>query len=202
MRQSDIDLVNMPTPNMDLLDRVIDKIEADIDAWNQDSWGDIKGSAWQEEEPCGTTACFAGHAVIEAGVARLVIERSENGFWDTRFVTPSGDNLSDIEGTAAEALGLPYADAYEIFYHFPVDADYDEDTATIRGTKEADLQWFKTKVEELRGRYIEQERAFNRIAEELIASVPELEDVLKPGYACPESREALREALKKFRGRS
>jgi hypothetical protein len=193
MNQRDIELVNMPIPNLSLLDKVIDRIEAEPEAWDQGSWGDVDvdNGIYQPEQPCGTTACFAGHAVIEASILNTsVVRRDQDSYypyWDLAWIDPeTGKEVPSgrVPELARIALGITEADAEDIFFHI-----------------ENDLQWFKVKVEELRGRAKEQAAAFDRIAEELIASVPELADVIKPGYLCPESREALIAALLDFRAK-
>lgn len=215
MLQSDIDLVNLPTPNMELLDRVIDRIEGDFDSWDQESWGDIRGSIYAAREPCGTTNCFAGHAVIEAGVLNMASVRVESGgygVWTAVWTDKDGKVAESfsVPNRARQVLGLTEEEASELFFHFSgMHIDYNDEEVmdaylalSKAERKREDLQWFKAKVEEIRYRSRRQEQAFNRIAAELITSVPELEEVLKPGYRCPESRQALRKALLDFKDQS
>lgn len=47
------------TPNTELAYRVLDHIDAHPELWRQ--------SSWLDESECGTTACFAGWAVLLSG---------------------------------------------------------------------------------------------------------------------------------------
>lgn len=47
--------------NVELLAKVLDRIEREPHRWNQDNWVN------PAEEPCKTSMCLAGHALIESG---------------------------------------------------------------------------------------------------------------------------------------
>jgi hypothetical protein len=190
MRQTDIYLVNQPIPNMPLLDAVIDRIEAEPERWDQGSWGDIRETA-EEAEACGTTNCFAGHAVIIAGVMKMQVfkdvwryDDEEHTSMEIRWLNEAGEEDDEVADKAREVLGLTRDEADSIFYLFTTD-----------------LNQLKVQVERVRGRAREQAAAFNRIAEELLSdpALKQYEDLLRKGW-CPESREALIEALKGFKG--
>ena len=194
MRQEDINLVNEPIPNMDLLDEVIDRIEGDIDGWDQGSWGDVVDDG--DAEYCGTTACFAGHAVQAAGLMRLKTTQKDfdgEPYWAVEWIdmnTGKRTTPEHVPEKARKALGLTYEEADDIFFHF---------TSDKTEAKRAELQWFKTKVEEIRYRAKQQAEAFDRIAEELLSDpdLVEYEALLKKGW-CPESRDALIGILRRF----
>lgn len=93
-----------PQVNEKLIKRIVGLIELDQDAWDQ--------REWMKERDCGTTFCFAGHAVWNAGYVTAegaitpagVAAASRSGF----TVSPLGHlaeqyPFSDI---AAELLGL------------------------------------------------------------------------------------------------
>lgn len=195
MNKRDIERVNEPIPNVALLDKVMERIAAEPEGWDQDSWGDIVLGPNQtvydtDIEPCGTTHCFAGHAAEIAGIAHLKaykerytdVDGKPQAFWATQWVDDKGEPIIDvsIQEEARKALGLTWEEADRIFFLFTTDP--------------VDLEILVAEVK-LRGQ--RQQEAFDRIAEELIASVPELADVLKPGYLCPESREVLLTHLRK-----
>lgn len=197
MDKRDIELVQMPIPNINLLDAVIEYIEEHPEEWDQTYWASLRTAdgtvGWRSDEPCGTTACFAGTALILSGYtleAELQEGEGYRPYWRAVFRDPEGVEVNAVMYRAQDLLGITEEDAIDIFLHMPDEDRPDEDP----------LHWFKVKVEKLRGRYLQQIQAFDRIARELIESVPELEAVLKPGYLCPESQEVLLKALREFRG--
>lgn len=106
------------TPNLDLLNKVLDKIEhieafkeqgLDLEEdWDQGSWAIQRFD--EDENVCGTAMCFAGHAVVEAG-HKLVWKPIE-----TRPVTECRvDDGRDIETAARELLGLSSTQSNMLF---------------------------------------------------------------------------------------
>jgi len=63
--------MNDPVPNLPLLRKVLDHIDAHPQEWNQDLWGVnfplYDQWASKEYTRCGTAFCIAGHAVTMAG---------------------------------------------------------------------------------------------------------------------------------------
>lgn len=59
---------------------------------------------------CGTTMCFAGHTVVEAGHALAWIED------DGAYTATWTEDGHDIEMLAMELLGLGFDDAAELFF--------------------------------------------------------------------------------------
>jgi hypothetical protein len=172
VNETDIKAVSLPIPNMDKLYAVLDRIEADPEHWNQSSWSGLG--------ECGTTMCFAGWACKLEGL-KLAVE--VDGGTADRGSLASGRAIST---TAEEILGLTSNEAYNLFI---------ETIHTGLDGRAKSLQSIKVEVAKIAARAKEQHAAFERVAKELIESVPELEDVLKPGYLCPESRELVMKYL-------
>lgn len=95
--------------NYPLLRKTMEHIEAHPEEHDQRYWG--------LQTPCGTTMCFAGHAVVLAGLTPV---------WnkDDRYFLAEGEMIAaiDEEGTrwsvqvgAARALGLGPDEADELF---------------------------------------------------------------------------------------
>lgn len=90
--------------NLELLEKVRDKITQNPERHDQNNWG-------SKTEQCGTTHCIAGWAAALDGA---VIDWEENGFggWDADYVNGGAQH---IETYAKEALGLS-PDQACIFY--------------------------------------------------------------------------------------
>lgn len=190
MLQSDIEAVQQPIPNMEMLDNILDLIDAHPERWDQSTWAT---EVWEETEGeiCGTALCVAGHAVAMKGYhidyerGEFYMPIDEDGGWDremfrgTEFddIIPEGMTVGDFGRKGALILGLTDAER-KLF-----GASNDRHVIGVM-------------VEEIRYRAKQQAAAFDRIAEELIASVPELEAVLKPGFLCPESQDIVLQYLK------
>lgn len=89
--------------NVELLEKVRDKIRENPQAHHQANWG--------FKSECGTTHCIAGWAAALDGA---VMDWEEDGFghWYADYVNGGADH---IESYAKEALGLSSEQAY-IFY--------------------------------------------------------------------------------------
>ncbi len=83
--------------NDELIDKVIDYIREHPEEWNQDVWG--------FKAPCGTEACFAGHALLLSGYT------FEHGFRD-----PEGCSIWGVPDTARELLGVTDDQSRLLFY--------------------------------------------------------------------------------------
>jgi hypothetical protein len=167
---------------MDKVYAVLDQIEADPEHWDQTQWSSIA--------ECGTTMCFAGWACKMEGLT-LGVEVKPHLF-DARVALADGKDISD---TARVILGLTDEEATNLF----ICTTYSSDEFILSNGSPEDraemLENVKVEVAKISARAKEQQAAFERVAKELIESVPELEDVLKPGYLCPESRELVMKYL-------
>ena len=102
----------MPTPDLALAERVFVHIQAHPETWEQ--------GAWAHKSDCGTTHCFAGHAVALAyphAVFHLATDDDdvpgEEYAWN---VTPlDGQQPRLIRDVAQELLGLNEGEADELF---------------------------------------------------------------------------------------
>ena len=103
---------------MERNDELIDKVMAYIcehpEEWDQ--------REWYSQGVCGTTACFAGHAMLLSGYSIIAepvrcrlpgacLEHVEN-----RFVRPDGTLVSFNDLEAATLLGLSQSTAERIFF--------------------------------------------------------------------------------------
>lgn len=178
VNSADIELVRQPIPNMDKIYAVLDQIEADPEHWDQTNWSLVT--------ECGTTMCFAGWACKMEGLT-LGIE-VKPGSYTASVSLADGRDISD----AAELiLGLTWQEARSLF----VETIYGDDESTLRNDRQDHREQMflnvKVEVQKISARAKEQQAAFERVAKELIASVPELEAVIQPNYLCPESRDTV-----------
>lgn len=91
------------------------------DVINRDNW---EQSRWGVQRPsCGTTACLAGQAVMDAG-GKLIFERRSEGLSVATFCTMPGKPMGmPIELVAQDLLGLTPEQANDLF---DGDNDYDD----------------------------------------------------------------------------
>jgi hypothetical protein len=99
----------MPTPNVELAERVLARIEANPAQWNQ--------GLWALRTACGTAYCFAGWAVkLALPQAEFLFGRAT--YSDTQavhaYVPEEGE--ASIQALAAEALGLGSEAADVLFW--------------------------------------------------------------------------------------
>lgn len=182
MLNTDLDLIREPIPNMDKLDGIIDHIEAHPEQWDQGSWA--------VETACGTAYCVAGFA-CEQSEALVVDVRQEVVY------APLGHPVAKDYGESRHRPGYvsvlwPRAGAYEL------GLTDDEAHSLFNGGN--DLTDIKVAAEKIRYRAREQAKAFERVARELIASVPELADVLDPTHLSHKGQEAIEMALARVGG--
>lgn len=95
--------------NIENAKRVLAKIKAEPETHSQKQWA--------RRTPCGTTACIAGHAVIEIGCASPIFDYK---IFDGSEIagacqTPDGETHA-IFDFAAELLGLEEDVAHDLFY--------------------------------------------------------------------------------------
>jgi hypothetical protein len=99
----------MPEPNIPLLRKTIEHIEAHPEEWDQ--------TTWAVRTPCGTTMCFAGTALFVAGYTFNWSHRIEESSAATiRRSKTSGGKTWPIPWVAQEELGLNDCQVRNIFY--------------------------------------------------------------------------------------
>lgn len=100
-------MMSRPQPNLDLIDRVLQQIDAEPERWNQ-GW-------WSGPSSCGTAYCFGGWAVALSGGVW-----TGDGYTDT-LVPERGDSaypMADytyVEERATRLLGLTQREADRLF---------------------------------------------------------------------------------------
>lgn len=102
----------LPRPNLPLLRKVLDHIDAHPEEWNQAQFAPQVGD-------CKTTYCVAGHAVaMTQGVipATVVIAGC--------YAVAPADRSGDWEQAGREALGLTRPEASAMFYGSMTPGDY------------------------------------------------------------------------------
>lgn len=92
----------MRRPNVELLRRTLEHIEANPREWDQGKWA-------EDNYPCGTSHCFAGWAVVLSGAA---FAQEADGIVSGRVVEPGQNPFDraewrDVAEYAAQILGLP-----------------------------------------------------------------------------------------------
>lgn len=111
--------MNEPTPNLDLLDAVMDHIDRHPEEWRQKSWF------------CGTAACFAGHAVLMDG-------------WEVVHVFGDieKDGKLDMVGRVAQRLlGLTVEQADRLFMSINTLDDLHLMVKQLHGAPREPLSW-------------------------------------------------------------
>jgi hypothetical protein len=92
----------LPVPNLPLLRKVLDHIDAHPDEWNQSTWGEV---TWASS--CGTAFCVAGHALVMSGYTTRLRESSDDelDFYDSDGlrVSPSAEACFLLGLTDGEA---------------------------------------------------------------------------------------------------
>lgn len=99
-------------PNVGLLRAVLAEIEADPAAWDQRSWA--------RRTQCGTTYCFAGHAVRlgmpDAEMVWSMDWDAPDGFEVAMRVLLADGSKQNISAAAAQLLGVQGKQLYALFY--------------------------------------------------------------------------------------
>ncbi len=97
------------TPNVELLDRVLDHIRMNPQEWDQKDWA--------RETDCGTVACFAGTAVLMTGGSVVCSKgwaKDTAGYSD--FRRADGTVIEWVDVYAAGLLGLDPKRASVLFH--------------------------------------------------------------------------------------
>ncbi len=117
--------------NDDLIDKVMLKISKDPDAWNQSEW------------ICSTSACFAGHALIESGRYEIKVTQEGECPYDAigckcntiaSIVDKETKSPVSVDSRARELLGFTKEEARLVFLDTPTNLE--EMAATIAGIRE------------------------------------------------------------------
>jgi hypothetical protein len=112
--------MNEPTPNLDLLDRVMDHIDRHPEEWNQENWF------------CGTAACFAGHAVLMDG---WEVVHEDGGMIE------KGGEQSPVELVAQRLLDLTDDQMNRLFIGCNTLDDLHSMVKQIHGAPDEALSW-------------------------------------------------------------
>lgn len=92
--------------NYPLLRKTLEHIEAHPEEHNQMYWG--------EKTACGTTLCFAGHAVLLAGAEPVWMTYGDSEAFYMNTVTMNGMDET-TEFAATDLLGLTYEEGVTLF---------------------------------------------------------------------------------------
>jgi hypothetical protein len=109
----------MNSPNLELIDAVMDHIDTHPEEWDQCEW------------ICGTVACFAGRAVLIDGWQD---DRS------TGYVKKNGDRRF-VEGLAEDILGLSFSQSGRLFYPGNTLDDLHSMVKQLHGAPDEQLSW-------------------------------------------------------------
>lgn len=116
----------MPTPDVELAERVLEQIETHPEQWRQ--------GLWALRTDCGTAYCFAGWAV-KLGLPQAEFLFGTATYTDAQavYVHVPGEGAGSIQAYAAEALGLGPDAADALFWG---ENTLDELRAYVRSLKE------------------------------------------------------------------
>ena len=98
--------------NDELIDEVLARIEEDPDAWDQ---AEVFGVRQSDIDICGTTACFAVHALLESV---WTVELRSEGTHGPYVIVRNPQDQTDhhYETEAAKLLGFTNYEANRVFY--------------------------------------------------------------------------------------
>ena len=96
-----------PTPNLPLLRKVLDHIDAHPEEWEQATYATKKYADVARTVECGTAFCIAGWAAVLSGAAPYW---PKGGKATSTFQTPDGE-LHDGDDLGREVLGLTESEA-------------------------------------------------------------------------------------------
>lgn len=100
----------------DLFHKVVLYLRSHPQEWNQ--------STWARRSACGTTMCFAGTTVVQAG---FTLEFTENKEWSTAGrIKEMYDDDHDIDIVARKLLRISWSTTDELFYAVRFCEDCDE----------------------------------------------------------------------------
>lgn len=93
-----------PVPNLPLLRKILDQVDAHPETWSQTVWGiqrQVEGAA------CGTAFCIAGHAAMMTGAEPFWDKRGGGGgTWVLNLVRDADGQPWEVDAYARAQLGL------------------------------------------------------------------------------------------------
>lgn len=110
----------MTALNNELIDKVMAKIATDPEAWSQATW------------VCKTTACFAGHALIESGLYEIRVISDRPCPYDdidcqcgteVAIVDKETGSVVNVQSRARELLGFNEGEAHRVFLDTSTDLE-------------------------------------------------------------------------------
>lgn len=108
--------LNTPIPNLPLLRKVLDHIDAHPEEWNQ--------AAWMTETTCGTACCIAGHAIVFDGTHTLTVANDDVLVDGVSMVRGEDGRWHDAAAiVGAKVLGLTEDEAGDLFHGWNGRAD-------------------------------------------------------------------------------
>lgn len=116
----------LPRPNLPLLRKVLDHIDAHPNEWYQSEWG-IRTDSYPltfidgNAPACGTAFCIAGHAAVMSGATPVWGEEG-----NLSYIRPPGGGFADVQEFARKALGLTHDEASSLDGLFAAENDRDE----------------------------------------------------------------------------
>ena len=97
-----------PTPNLPLLRKVLEHVDAHPDEWTQYTWG-----VQTTRSSCGTAFCIAGHAATLAGMEP--VWKTSGDYVAMDSVMDGDGNTSYVGDAAQRLLGLTPTEGQELF---------------------------------------------------------------------------------------
>ena len=109
--------------NIELLDKIIAKIEAEPESWNQGRWAIGSGeNAFRDDNghlqpgpECNTAFCVAGHVAVETGAKFNWMRYGVRIEIEAHHVVGENGHLQSIDNYAKEKLGLTQSEADDLF---------------------------------------------------------------------------------------
>jgi hypothetical protein len=120
---------NAPTPDIDLLDQVMDHIETHPEEWGQGAW------------VCGTTACVGGRTCLLSGDMPVLYPIGATGRMRADSVLTSDGVTCDIGYRAEKLLGLTSDQADRLFWGANTLDDVRSMVRQIKGGPYESLSW-------------------------------------------------------------
>jgi hypothetical protein len=117
--------------NQEMFDRVLQRISDDPDSLDMGAW-------YKVTNECSTTACLAGHTVLEAGYTPLIdpfVHHSGNRY---SGVVEGGRGIPDL---AQALLGLTFEQANAMFCQGAIESGDYREAYSPRTVEELSARW-------------------------------------------------------------